>query len=224
MSELVCFTAVLGGFEGLRPVLHPGAARWVAFTDTADEYIRPQPDADGWEIWPVPKPTNPADPRRMARRYKVLCHRWFADADAWLWLDGAVQLQVEPETVIDTFLATADIGGFRHPGRNCAYAEAARCIVKGKDAPGVLQGQANAMKAAGFPEGWGMVETGLLARRNTEAVRALNEAWWLEIERWSVRDQVSLPFACWGLGVPLYQCPGSLVVHPWVNYVSHAGI
>ena len=215
MSGLVCFTAILGGFEQLRPVTNPGDARWVAFTD------HPPADPVGWEVWPVPEPSG--DPRRVARRYKVLCHRWFPDDDVWLWLDGAVQLRVTPETVADALLDGADIGAFRHPGRNCAYTEADRCIQKGKDTATILNGQKAAMRAAGFPEGWGLVETGLLARRNTEAVRQLNDTWWLEIKRHSVRDQISLPFVCRQKGLELKAVNGSLVNHPWVDYRSHAG-
>ena len=214
---MICFTAILGGFEQLRPVTNPGDARWIALTD------HPPVDPMGWEMWPVPPAQNPADPRRMARRYKVLCHRFFPDADAWLWLDGAIQLTVPPETVANALLDGADIGGFRHPGRNCAYAEADRCIQKGKDTARILNGQKAAMKAAGFPEGWGLVETGLLARRNTKEIRNLNERWWLQIEQYSMRDQISLPFSCWRLGVSLFGAPGSLVNHHWVDYRSHAG-
>ncbi len=215
MSNLVCFTAILGGFEELRPVIEPGEARWFAFTD------HPPIDSIGWEVWPVPEPND--DPRRVARRYKTLCHRWFPDTDVWLWLDGAVQLQVPPETVVEAFLDGADIGAFRHPSRDCAYTEAIRCIQKGKDTQAILKGQMAAMRHTQFPSHWGLVETGLIARRNTAAIKALNERWWLEIERYSVRDQISLPFVCWQRGIELQAMAGSLVDHPWIDYRSHAG-
>jgi hypothetical protein len=41
----------------------------------------------------------------------------------------------------------------------------------------------------------------VLARRNTPAIRELGRAWWEEISRHTVRDQVSLPFILWKLGI-----------------------
>jgi hypothetical protein len=40
---------------------------------------------------------------------------------------------------------------------------------------------------------------------------ALNEAWWEEMTRGSVRDQVSLPYVCWKAGLRWDVIPGKLV-------------
>ena len=176
--------------------------------------------AAGWNVELVQRS---GCPRRAARYYKTRPHLWFEDADVWLWVDGSVILTVTPETVVEKWLKKTDIAGFKHPSRDCAYEEAMRCIVKGKDDQHVLEEQMAAMAAEKFPAHWGLVETGLLARRNTPAIAKLNERWWYEIEHHSRRDQISLPFVCWQQGVALAGMKGSLIKHPWVDYRRHLG-
>ena len=89
----------------------------------------------------------------------------------------------------------------KHPDRDCAYVEAAFCARRGKDRAETLTRQAQAYRKAGLPERWGLAETRVVIRRNTPEIVALNEAWWAEIKRHSLRDQVSLPFVCWKSGV-----------------------
>ena len=65
----------------------------------------------------------------------------------------------------------------------------------------------------------------LTAHASTDsAIRALNEAWWRELNAHSVRDQVSLPFVCWQAGIRWHEIPGRCWVHnqhPHFYYVKH---
>jgi hypothetical protein len=81
----------------------------------------------------------------------------------------------------------------RHPQRDDIYDEAALSIHMGKYAGMPLLEQVNAYRRAGHPEHWGLMHAGMLVRRNNARMRAVNEAWWDEIVRWSVQDQLSLP-------------------------------
>ncbi len=211
---IIVYTACMGGYDRLRPIVPLDGARYVAFLDMDQ-------DVEGWERQLVPEPK---DPRRAARWFKCMSHLFFADATEIIWIDSSFRLEVPPELIVDqAFTNGGHLAAYRHPSRDCAYAEAERCVEKGKDRPEVLRAQEAAYQIAGFPQHYGLVETGLLIRRNTPEVRAVNEAWWRELRLRSGRDQVSLPFVCWKLGLQWNILEGSLIVSPWLTFVPHAG-
>jgi len=164
--------------------------------------------------------------RRTARHYKALPQRYMPNADVWIWVDGNVRLLADPREIVERYLGDASLAIFKHPDRVCLYEEARFCAKKGKDKSAVLYRQMRRYQANGMPENWGLPETRCVIRRNTEAMQALNEAWWSELERHSVRDQVSLPFVCWKRGIRWREIPGRC----WVRntsrdfyYVKHRG-
>jgi len=144
----------------------------------------------------------------MARYYKILAHKHFPDADVTVWLDGNVRLLIMAKSVLKNYLADADLATFTHPDRECLYDEAAFCALRGKDSKEVLSKQTTAYRKAGMPAGWGLAETKCIVRRNVARMKGLNELWWQQIEKHSVRDQVSFPFACWKSGIRWRAIPG----------------
>lgn len=145
--------------------------------------------------------------RRMARHVKALPHRYLPDADVWIWMDANVRPRMSAQALVQYM--TADLVTFDHWRRQCLYKEANECIRQRKDGRDVLEAQAARYRQAGMPRNWGLAATRIVIRRNTEPIRALNEAWWAEIERGSVRDQVSLPFVCWKAGMRWGALPGT---------------
>ena len=135
--------------------------------------------------------------RRTARHYKTLPHRYLPEADTWLWVDDNVRARIHPHLAVnqDRNVLVAQ----RHWRRKCLFEEIDACIMAEKGDPEVLRAQGAWYRQEGMPELWGLAQTGMLIRRDTAAIRELNEMWWAEITKWSCRDQVSLPFVCWKL-------------------------
>ena len=146
--------------------------------------------------------------RRTARHVKTLAHRYLPDADVWVWIDANVRPRMPSLALIGKYIS-GDLVTFDHWARRCLYDEAAVCIQQEKDRSGVLKPQVERYRRAGMPRNWGLAATRIVIRRNTKAVRELNETWWAEIERGSVRDQVSLPFASWQSGLHWESLPGT---------------
>lgn len=235
--EIVVYTAIFGDIDRLwsvYPLAQRGAAR-VCFTD------RPRREVGLWTDEGAPRVRTrthtmavPAtwdlrfvqpewDLRRTARHHKALPHRYL-EADVWVWVDGNVRLLADPREIVERYLGDADLAIFRHPDRTCLYQEAEFCAKVGKDNAALLGAQAARYQAAGMPAGWGLPETRCVIRRNTEAIRALNEAWWAELSAYSVRDQVSLPFVCWQAGIRWREIPGRCWpqnTHRHFYYVKH---
>jgi len=207
--KVIVYTALIGDIDQLWSVM-PGSddVQHVAFVDT------PKLEAGLWGGSPptiLPKTSGKkARPtwdkqtvkpewgtRRTARHYKTLPHRYLPDADVWIWIDSNVRLRMHPLTLIKRYLKDNDLVAFKHWDRDCLYTEAAFCAKHGKDKRDILEAQMARYLKDGMPKRWGLAATRVVIRRNTPAVRELDESWWDEIERGSVRDQVSFPYVCW---------------------------
>jgi hypothetical protein len=159
-----------------------------------------------WDVRVVRKKFRSS--RKMARWYKALAHQHFPDADITIWLDGNVRLLIPASQAIKKWLGDADFATFNHQDRNCLYREAEFCAGKGKGNKAKLAAQRKAYHQAGMPSHWGLPETKCVIRRNTAKMKELNMAWWEQLSQHSIRDQVSLPYVCWKLGIRWKVIPG----------------
>lgn len=169
---VVTYTAIYGGFDTIRT--QPVPVR--LFTEATH---------------PLPY----ADPRLAAKFWKLRPDLACPDADVTIWVDGSIDiLRPDLPELCLAALGDADAIFMRHPERDCIYAEVpASRMVPRKYGGMPLERQVEAYRAAGHPEHWGLFHCALMVRRNTPAVRALDEAWWAENVRWSIQDQLSLP-------------------------------
>ena len=124
---------------------------------------------------------------------------WFTECASSVWIDAAYRIlgdglaRAAREQLKDASLVLAE-----HPyGRDCFYEEAAFCALTVKSAREPVMDQAEHYLNSGMPRGWGLWSLSLIARRHDEAVAELGHSWLRELERWSVRDQISLPFLLW---------------------------
>lgn len=91
----------------------------------------------------------------------------------------------------------AKVVGFKHRFHDCAYEEHAACARMQKDDLDVMRRQMDFYRAMKFPAHYGLIECGVLLRRNCPEVVAFNERWWNEVRERSTRDQLSVGFAAW---------------------------
>jgi len=186
MLDVLVYSAVVGDYDEVREPLEPG--RYLLITDGR---------APGG--WIEQKEPRSHAPQRTARFWKT---KGTPQADYTIWLDGNVQLTIEPRLLVQKWLIDnrADIALFKHPGHDCIYQEARQCKKKMKDQVQVIDEQMKRYRHKSFPSRFGLGETTVIARRNTAAVRRLNSFWWSEIERGSVRDQLSFDYVRWLMG------------------------
>lgn len=140
-------------------------------------------------------------PRMAARRIKTLALE-LLEADVVLWVDGRIRVQGLPlRPLLRKALRGTDIAGYPHPWRDCAYDEASECSRLGLVEPEAVRNQVEGYGREGFPQGAGLQNTMVLARRRTKTTVELGRRWWDEISRHTPRDQVSLPFVLWRMGL-----------------------
>lgn len=194
MEQVIAYTAIFGGYDELRPTDWPGAC----FTDGK---VRP---TNGWDCrvmltdWP---------PKLASRAVKILAHRYI-DAEYSMYIDGNRSLFTNPQDIVDKWLQDTDIAVFRHPEhRDCIYQEAEEVLRQHKAHPRRVQAQMERYRREGYPERNGLATCCIIARRNTEQVRAFNELWWHEYTNSAHRDQLSFNYVCWRLGMQYTEIP-----------------
>lgn len=233
--KLVVYTALVGNIDRLWSVL-PGShdVEHIAFVDKPKHEVGlwgGQPpyllentgNIGGLPIWRQEVVERKWGNRRTARHYKTLPHRYLPDADVWMWIDANVRLRTHPLAFVKRHLR-GDFATLEHPDRQDVYEEASFCAKIGKDKRTRLTKQVTRYRREGMPVNWGLACTKVVIRRNTKAMRALGEAWWTEIERHSLRDQVSLPYVCWKAGLRWNVIPGICDTrneHNQLWYVRH---
>lgn len=210
---MICvYTSILGGFDSLRPPLVPPepGVRFICFTD-----VPVLPDVPPWEFRPVHRVhssdlSGRPDLSRTSRLAKILPHLVLpADCDHSIWLDGNFRLLKPASEIVNAELRFDDWAVHRHPARGCMYEEGALLqrlkTSTPNDWPNLsaveLDDEIARYRKMGFPDGLNtLTANGVIIRRHTPAVNALNERWWKLFASGCGRDQLSFPVALWQSG------------------------
>ncbi len=136
-----------------------------------------------------------------AKKFKLLPHRYLPQYDVSVWIDGSIIIIDDIIPVIEKYLKEDDFVVLAHPGDHkhlSIYEEAEKCIQFGKGDAFKVKGQIDAYKREGCPEDREVIATGIIIRRhNKPNIIEFNEAWWNEIQKYSVKDQISFPYVAW---------------------------
>jgi hypothetical protein len=187
----VVYTALIGGYEELcdQPMAAESALDFICFTDD------PELRSDTWDVRLV-EPILPMDPIRSARHLKVLGHPDLDGYDQTLWVDARLGVKVDPTDLLVRWLDGSDLTVPRHSHVLNVVTEFELALLKGLDDTSRLYEQLTHYTAMAHevllePQPW----TAIMARRNTPEVAAAMREWWLQLLRYSRRDQLSLQFA-----------------------------
>lgn len=207
-KNITVYTAVTGKFDKLIEPTKTKTAHYVAFTDQKSE------------AWERRKPYGEFHDRRRNSRIQKIMPHLYLDTEYSIYLDGNIELLVEPQVLIDEFLKDKDVAAFKHPGWNDIYSEAEAIVRLGKDTKENIIEQVKEYAKRGTKEEGGHCECGVLIRRHTKEVAQMNEKWWAEYCRFGVRDQMSFTQA-----FPIEkvnQIEPSVHKHPYFKYHAHS--
>lgn len=210
MSGITVFTTVFGNTDPLHEPVCTGSARFVCFTD---QPIR----SSKWEIVQMPPQ---AAPTRAARMMKALSHKT-VDTEWSLWIDANFTLMVDPEKL----LKYGEFVNFMHRDRTRISEEAREIIRLKKALPDATLRQLEAYQSDGFdtkesPQA-ALSCNGVILRRHTPQVVALNEMWAAEIGKHTLRDQMSLDYCAWKLGFEISRWPGLHDRNPFFRHTHY---
>ena len=182
--RITVYTIILGGYDNLRPpdVIEEGV-RYVCFSDEMRE-------CPPWEIQPAYMPYK--NWSRDSRIPKILPHLFF-ESEYTIYHDGCFVMSEQPSLLIERELQGRDLAMFRHPCRKSIYEEMDVCEREGIGYGEQMINQIGRYRELGVNSG--LWAGGFIIRRDTEAVRAFNEKWWVEYINGCPRDQIALPAA-----------------------------
>lgn len=182
------YTALIGEYEELneQPIAGRSDVPFICLTDS------PSLRSDTWQVHVV-EPLMPSDPIRSARALKLLGHPLVDAVDETLWIDNSVVLRVPPEEILDEWLEGADFASPLHSYRSRLIDEFDAVVQAGFDDPARVYEQARHY----VDEHPTVLQTeplwtAILARRNTPVVSEMCQRWFMDVLRYSRRDQLSV--------------------------------
>jgi len=182
-KDITVVTAIAGGKDTLKKQPEYKGVKYVAFVD---EDVKDEQ----WETHKVCDKFS--EPVMNAKIHKILTHKYI-DTPYIMWIDGSVTLKTDPHELIKV-LGDKDIAAFKHPGRDCVYDEAEACVQLGKGKVEELAEQVKNYAKEMYPANNGLFELTAFFRRNDKKINDIFEKWWVEITRYSNRDQISFPY------------------------------
>lgn len=144
------------------------------------------------------------------RFLKMHPYIFFSDYDYSLYIDSNVWVIGNINKLVSFVKKSEEKIGLymhRHSNRNCIYKEARVLKIVKKGNKKKIKKQISAYKKLGFPREYGLLEaTVILFETKSEIGKQILINWWNDfISKGSFRDQLSLPFVLWELGIYIQQ-------------------
>lgn len=204
-------TAIYDSYDTLKPTLSQSIdVEWICITDNPG-YYNP---TFGWTI--IYEPRQHLHPNRAAKTPKML--PWmYASTTSSIWIDASYR--VTSSFFAEEILHYAEpIAQFFHPWRQCAYAEAEESRLLDKYAGQPIDWHVKRYDQLGFPRGWGLWATGVIARYHTTEIIQFGHDWLAEIHQGSFQDQISEPPMLWKNNLRPLPLPGTHLSNNWLSY------
>lgn len=208
-KQFAIYTACIGGYDNiLQPEAIDDKFDYILFSDDVAE------DSVGvWQVRCVDY-TSP-DKTRIARWVKTHPEELLPQYKATLWMDSNIQI-ISPwvySRFMELYKSNSYIASIKHPERDCIYDEA--YIVSSYTVFGALEHEKIAMtwcrklRSEHYPRHNGLYETNILFRENNPIIQAVDSMWWICIDNYSKRDQLSFNYTLWknGLSTDTYFFP-----------------
>jgi hypothetical protein len=146
-------------------------------------------------------------PSRLQAKYYKMCSHWLhPEYDAYIWIDSSFTVQ---EGLIEWMvqqLGDADCAFFSHLHRSSIVDEAdfvnqqmkaGNQYLLARYSGQKMTEQVNSYIDSGFNTAFGLYGGGLFIRRNTPKVNHAFDHWYIENTKWTIQDQLSLPYILW---------------------------
>lgn len=213
MKKLAIYTALFGRFEPLYdPLGHLDGTYGFGDNGIGRYYFTDLDMSDKRISYPIiQKRIDHLSPVRRQRRTKILIPEEIYDNYEFsIWVDSRPKLAVNPYSLIDYMEPDSDMMLMRHANRDCVYDEGRVCVDNGKATEKVVSNQLDFYRDMDYPTHNGLWATNMMLRRHTGKLCKLMRIWWNQIEAFSHRDQISLPYVAKIVGAKISSYPDEL--------------
>lgn len=205
------YTCITNDYDNIRiPKVVTPDVDYILFTDN------PKLTHTFWEVRYI-KDAN-------QREIKILPHKFLPEYDATLWVDGNMFIT---SSVKDFFRSSHDFITVRHDKRDNVYDEGEAIIRMNKARAKDVQKQLDFYRSKKFVLKQ-LYATGLMFRRNNQRVNTICDKWYQQVEQFTHRDQLALPYVAKGIHTMPVSArnkfvrilPHKIKQRPTVHYIS----
>ena len=204
--ERICYTAITGKYDTLKhPAVLSDGWRYICFTNNTS--IK----SSVWEILPIPAELTTLSDVKAQRMIKICPHRYLSHYDECIWVDGNITIQCDLNEFTSQY-CNNEFCTVKHYARDCIYDECNAVLGCEKDTRQHTDEIKAKLKSEGFPHNFGLAETGLIYRKNTESVKLICEEWGNQmLSNGTHRDQLTFNYVLWKLGMKVEYLPSDIV-------------
>lgn len=216
ISKTVVYTAVFGDYDNLKsPAIVDKDVTYVCFTD--DRSLK----SDVWNMEYV-KTAKDDDRAFGIRKYKLMPHKWFPEFTTSVWIDASLEICGSIIEYINRFSIYGELLLFPHPERWCVYDEGAE-VIRLRKAPKIqVIRQLSHYVDEGYPEDNGLYCGGVIVSdTKNESIQRFYEEWLLQVEKYTRRDQLSLPYVSYKNDLNLDLCNLNIFGNEYMKYYAH---
>ena len=197
MVRRALYTVLLGKYEHLNPLPEVAQHGVDAFCFSDDPDLR----SSTWNIVHV-APVFALDSVRSQRLIKILGHPVLKPYDETLFIDVSVRLKVDPNEILDSWLANSDVAIPEHSYRASVEDEFSTVVADKLDSrERVTEQLAHYRELFADSLVHQPLWTAIMARRTSPAVDEFSRVWAEHVLRYSRRDQLSVLVAAHLSGV-----------------------
>jgi len=144
---------------------------------------------------------------RKRNRFAKICipDEIFNNYEYSLYLDAKHPMKIDFDRLLNCMKPESDFLVQQH-WRDCVYDEGMVCIKKEKDNKKVIMKQLNFYKSENYPAHNGLYAAYWIFRRHTKKLKEFSKLWWEQVDKYSYRDQISLPYVAWKYGMKISIC------------------
>ena len=193
--DSVYYTANFNNYSNIAPLIESVCVKLgkplIIFCDASLANTRSFSDCKNLLCITIDRDKN-VDSRLFAKIFKIMPHLFFSKTKRTIWLDSNLSMKKDDVDLI-VELEKSDLVLFSHDKRNSVTEEYIDCMTFKKDSSKKLQKFLEFLVHNKDP---GFLCQGRIIYRNTNLeVQEFNETWWDFIQRGSIRDQLSMPYA-----------------------------
>lgn len=217
--KIAVYSCIIGRYDNvIEPLIQEENIDYIMFTD---QIISKE------SVWKKVDVTSLSEYAKLSsvelnRKIKMLPYDYLSKYDYTVYVDGNIQIVYGIRKIIEE-MGEASLGIHYHPTRDCIYDEGVSVIHYNKADPIEVIRQLDNYKKEGFPSHYGMMENSIIVRDNSDTcTENLMRAWWNEFEKYSTRDQFTLPYLMWKLDYPkekFFSLGNNLESNPYFNRI-----
>ena len=177
----IIYTVNFGGYDKVKPIARFKGWHRVIFSDVL---------VNGFDECILVN-LKGLNAQKESRRYKWLIHQYYPNASLYCYLDASMVLLRSP-MLNNCFV--------RHPKRNNIQIEAKRILYLKKANKEDVDRQIKFYLNDGFKDNFGLYQNGFFVRENNSEINKLCELVCGQVDIYTNRDQLALPYCLWKLG------------------------